>query len=277
MNKAEIADIEVEVLKESIFRRYGYDFRHYTNASFKRRTEFFLSKTDLESISDLVPGIIHDKSFFESFFYTLCITVTEMFRDPHVFKAIRQKIVPVLKTFPHVKIWIAGCATGEEAYSMAIMLQEESLYDRSQIYATDFNEEALDRAKKGIYSMDNIKEFTSNYQKSGGRSAFSEYYRSKYGSVIFDNKLKKNIVFANHNLASDSVFGEVHLIMCRNVLIYFDSILQNRVLTLFTESIARNGFLCLGTKETISFSDIADKYDIIAKKEKIYQYREKHK
>ena len=273
-NKTDLEDIELEVLKEAIFRRYGYDFRHYAKASFRRRTEYFLGKTHFERISELVPRIIHDKSFFESFFYTLCITVSEMFRDPFVFKAIRNKVVPMLKTFPFVKVWVAGCATGEEAYTMAILLQEEGFYDRAQIYATDFNEEALDRAKKGIFSIERIKEFTHNYLEAGGKESFSDYYLAKYDSAIMNKELKKNIVFANYNLASDSVFGEMHLILCRNVLIYFDKTLQNRVLGLLNDSMIHNGFLCLGSKESIRFSGVVENFIAFSKKEKIYQKKD---
>ncbi len=271
LNKTDLTDIELEVLKEAIFRRYGYDFRHYAKASFRRRSEYFLDKTDFTTISELVPRIIHDKSFFESFFYNLCITVSEMFRDPSVFKVIRNKVVPMLRTFPFVKVWVAGCATGEEAYTMAILLQEEGLYHRAQIYATDFNEEALARAKKGIFSIERIKEFTRNYLRAGGRKSFSDYCLARYDSAIMNKELKENIVFANHNLASDSVFGEMHLILCRNVLIYFDKTLQNRVLALLNDSLVHNGFLCLGSKESLYFSEVAASFNAISEGKKIFQ------
>lgn len=273
MNRTEIDKLEMDMLKEAIFKRYGYDFRHYSNASFKRRTEHFLSTVDCERVSELIPLIINDKSFFEFFFYTLCITTTEMFRDPHTFKAIRKKVIPVLKTFPFIKVWSAGCSTGEEAYSMAIILKEEGLYDRSHIYATDFNEEALEKAKKGIYPVEKIKEMTANYQQAGGKESFSDYYHSKYSSAIMNKDLKKNIVFANYNLVSDAVFGEMHLILCRNVLIYFDRSLQNHVLNLLSNSLIHRGYLCIGTKESIKFSGIDKKFKQAVKDEKIYKMK----
>ena len=194
-----------------------------------------------------------------------------MFRDPGFYKVIREEVVPVLRTYPYIKIWHAGCSTGEEVYSFAIMLKEEKLYDRTQIYATDFNRNVLETAKKGIYNIENIKNYTANYQKSGGKSSFSDYYIAKYNSVILDQSLKSNIVFAEHNLVTDSVFAEVNMIICRNVLIYFNRTLQNRVLKLFDESLIKGGFLGLGTKETIMFSDINANYNIISEKEKVFK------
>lgn len=271
MKDVEIENLEMELLIEAIFKRYGYDFRHYSDASLKRRVKHFLSKTDFKKASEAIPKLIYDRIFFESLLYTISITVTEMFRDAFVYKAIREKVIPFLKTHPFFKIWNAGCATGQEVYSIAIMLKEEGIYDRTQIYATDFNDDALEKAKKGIYPVDCIKEYTRNYQRAGGKEAFSDYYHSKYDSVIMNKGLKKNIVFANHNLATDAVFGEMHLIMCRNVLIYFDGSLQNRALKLFLDSLAHGGFLCLGSKESIRFSEIQGSFKAIDKKGKIYQ------
>ena len=271
MRKAEIENLEIELLLDAIFKRYGYDFRRYSRASLKRRVNHFLSKTGFEKVAEIIPRLIYDKSFFDSLLYTISITVTEMFRDPFVYKTIREKVIPFLKTYPFIKIWHAGCATGEEAYSIAILLEEEGLYDRSQIYATDFNDFALKKAKEGIYPVENIKEFTANYQASGGKEAFSKYYHSKYDFVIMNQGLNKNITFANHNLASDTVFGEIHLIMCRNVLIYFGKSLQDRALKLFYESLAFKGFLCLGTKESIRFTGVQGNFKAIDEKGKIYQ------
>jgi len=271
MDQAKIEDLEIEILLEAVAKRYGYDFRHYSSASLKRRVRHFLSQSDCSRISELIPRFLYDKTFFRSFVLTLSITVTEMFRDPPVYKAIREKVVPFLKTYPFIKIWHAGCASGEEVYSLAILLQEEDLYSRCQIYATDLNDAALDRAKQGIYPVDRIKEFTINYQQSGGCKSLAEYYHSKYDSVILDQSLKKNIVFANHNLVSDAVFGEMHLILCRNVMIYFNSTLQERVLKLFYDSLVPKGFLCIGTKESLRFSQVAGSFKTIADREKIYQ------
>ena len=271
MTKSQIEDIEVGLLMEAVFQRYGYDFRSYAAASLKRRVNNLLAKMNYRSISDLIPAVLRDKSVFEALAYNLSITVTEMFRDPFVYKAIREKVVPYLKTYPFIKIWHAGCATGEEVYSFAILLKEEGLYDRAQIYATDFNDVALAKAKEGIYATNLIRNYTQNYQQAGGKASFSDYYHSRYDSAILSKDLKKNITFANHNLATDSIFGEMHLIICRNVLIYFDRKLQNRVFELFQESLIHGGYMCLGTKETIQFSGIERGFDVIAKKEKIYQ------
>jgi chemotaxis protein methyltransferase CheR len=198
-----------------------------------------------------------------------------MFRDPELFKALRERVIPYLKTFPHVRIWHAGCSTGEEVYSTAIILKEEGLYDRSTIYATDFNDGALDTARKGIYKLESGKEFSKNYQKSGGRKSLSSYYHANYDAMIFDKELRKNVTFSNHNLVLDGSFGEMHLIICRNVLIYFDKTLQNRILNLFDESLCDNGFFVLGSKETINFSDIEKHFSVIDKKWKIYQKNKK--
>jgi len=271
LNQVETENLEVELLVETVYRRYGYDFRNYSRASLKRRMRNFLDNSGYGKLSELIPRVLYDRSFFDSLLYGISVPVTEMFRDPGVYKAIREKVVGTLKTYPFVKVWHAGCATGEEAYSLAILLEEEGLYDRTRLYATDFNDEALDTAKKGIYSVDRIKGYTDNYQKSGGKESFSRYYHSRYGSAILNHDLKKNIVFANHNLASDAVFGETHFVMCRNVLIYFDRELQNRVLKLFYDSLVYKGFLCLGTKESIRFSDFQDRFSVVDKNGRIYR------
>ncbi len=273
MKKVEIENLEVELLVEAIFKRYGYDFRHYSRASFKRRINNFLGKTSFNKPTEIIPRLLYDKALSASLLYNLSITVTEMFRDPFVYKAIRKNVVGFLETYPFIKVWHAGCATGEEAYSMAILLKEEGLYDRTQIYATDFNDEALEKAKRGIYPVDRIKKYTVNYQKSGGKESFSNYYHSKYDTAIMDKELKKNIVFANHNLSTDAVVGEIHFIMCRNVLIYFNQSLQNRVLKLFFNSLADQGIMCLGTKENILFSDFQEHFKPVNTKARIYQKR----
>ena len=219
----------------------------------------------------MIPEILWDESTFERMLQGFSITVTEMFRDPPVYLSIRKNVIPVLKTYPYIRIWHAGAATGEEVYSMAILLKEEGIYNRTTIFATDFNDLALENAKKGIYPLRNIKDFTANYQKAGGNNSFADYYRAQYQSVIFDAALQENITFANHNLATDSVFGEMHLILCRNVLIYFDRTLQDRVLSIFRDSLLYNGFLCLGGKETLHFSKVQKDFMEFAAKEKIYQ------
>lgn len=219
----------------------------------------------------MISNVLHDESFFESAVRELSVTVTEMFRDPDFFRAVREKVIPYLKTYPFVKIWHAGCATGEEAYSLAVVLTEEGIYERSRIFATDFNPSALETAKEGIYSLNAMKDFTANYQQAGGTRPFSDYYHALYGSAIMANVLKENITFADHNLVTDGVFGEMNLILCRNVMIYFDKILQNRVIRLFYDSLIHKGFLCLGTKETLQFSDIQNRFDLIDEKQKIWQ------
>ncbi|MBA4367958.1 MAG: chemotaxis protein CheR [Desulfobacterium sp.] len=264
-------DIEIKVLLEAVRLKYGYDFTQYASASVSRRVKKALSESGLEKISEMIPRIIYDRKFFNSFVRNLSINVTEMFRDPLFYCELRERVIPYLQTFPHIKIWSAGVSSGEEVYSLAILLKEEGLYDRSMVYATDFNDIVLESAEKGIYPADNIQKSTKNYQKAGGRESFGKYYHADYGSAIFDRSLKKNIVFANHNLVTDSGFGEMNLILCRNVMIYFNLELQNHVFQLFDSSLCNNGFLCLGSKETIDLSVIADAYMPVSKKHRIYQ------
>ena len=271
MKSIEIENLEINLLLDAIYQRYGYDFRNYARASVERRARQFLVKSGCNSISELIPRLLHDESFFAELVREFSITVTEMFRDPSVYRTLKERVFPLLNTYPFFKIWHAGCATGEEVYSLAILLKEEGLYKRATIFATDFNDWALEQAKQGIYSIDNIKKCTSNYQKAGGTNSFSEYYHAKYDSIVIDKSLRKNVTFANHNLVIDGIFSEMHLILCRNVLIYFDKTLQNRVLNLFNGSLVYGGFLCLGNKESLLFSDIQDKFDPVEERERIYQ------
>ena len=271
MERTEIEQIELDLLLEAIFRRYGYDFRQYSQASVRRRIQHHLIKSEFKTISGLMSQILYDEALFKALLFDMSVTVTEMFRDPWFYLTLRKKVIPFLKTFPFINIWQAGCATGEEVYSLAIILKEEGLYNRANIYATDFNDAALEKAKTRIYSLERIKEYTINYLKAGGKKSLADYYRAQYQSVIMDPALQKNITFANHNLAADGVFGEMHLILCRNVLIYFDRTLQDRVLSLFRDSLLYNGFLCLGSKETIHFSEAKKEFKVFAPKEKIYQ------
>lgn len=271
MNNTDIEQIEVDLVLDAIHQRYGYEFQQYSRASMRRRILHHLTKTDYDRISDLIPDILHDPKTFESLFFDISVTVTEMFRDPWFFLALREKVLPFLKTFPFINIWQAGCATGEEVYSLAILLKEEGLYDRTRIYATDFNDEALKTAKARIYSVDRIKEYSSNYRQAGGKESLADYYRARYQSVIIDKALQKNITFANHNLATDGVFAEMHLILCRNVLIYFNRDLQDHTLTTFCNSLQYNGFLCLGSKETLQFSTVEKNFVDFSPREKIYQ------
>lgn len=266
-----IEKIEIDLIMEAVNRYYGYDFSNYSKAHIKRRLLVFLSKYRYASISEMQHHVLHNPTIFEEFLNNFSINVTEMFRDPTFYLDFRKKVAPLLKTYPYLKIWIAGCATGEEVYSFAIMLKEEGLLDRTTIYATDFNKEAIQKAKKAIYNIDTIKAYTSNYQKAGGTCSFSDYYMANYNSVIIDKSLKNNIVYAEHNLVTDGVFTEANLIVCRNVLIYFNRDLQNKVLRLFDESMVTGGFLALGTKETIQFSSINKKYSTISKNNKIFK------
>jgi chemotaxis protein methyltransferase CheR len=272
--KLEIENIEIDLLLEAVYRRYGYDFRSYARASIERRIRQFLSKAESASISGMIPKVLNDREFFSSLVRHFSIGVTEMFRDPFVYRVIREEIVPLLRTWPHFKLWHAGCATGEEVYSMAIVLKEEGIYDKATIYATDFNDDALERARTGVYEIDKLKEATKNYQQTGGKASFSEYYRARYDAALMDKALKERMVFSNHNLVSDNVFGEMHLIFCRNVLIYFNRDLHNRALGIFTKSLVHGGFLCLGTKEDLQFTDVKNQYEVVDQKARIYKKKD---
>lgn len=264
-------NIEIELFLQAIYLKFGYDFRNYGKAHIKRRVRHRLSVSDFNNVSELIHRILHDPVFYQEILQDLSITVTEMFRDPDFYLAVRKEVVALLKTYPFIKIWHAGCATGEEVYSMAILLKEEGLLKRSQIYATDFNHMALQKARNGIYPIDRIKEYTQNYQKSGGKASFSDYYNARYESVILNESLKENIVFADHNLVTDGVFGEMNLVICRNVMIYFDKDLQNKVIKLFYDSLVAGGFLCLGSKESLRFASLARKFEVTTEQQKIYR------
>ncbi len=275
MKNSASENIEVKLLLEAIYLKYGYDFRNYAMASIKRRLFHRLLASELKSLSEMQHKLLYDSAFFETILLDFSINVTEMFRDPSFYLALRKEVIPVLKTYPFIKVWNAGCSSGEEVYSMAILLNEESLYARTQIYATDYNEFILNKARDGIFPIDCMKKYTSNYIKAGGKKSFSDYYTAKYDSAIMEKSLKAKVVFADHNLVTDRVFGEMNLIMCRNVLIYFDKKLQNRVLKLFHESLCHGGFLCLGSKESLRFSECADDFENVVKGEVIY--KKKHK
>ncbi|HLN22011.1 MAG TPA: protein-glutamate O-methyltransferase CheR [Bacteroidales bacterium] len=251
--KSSIQDIEIRLFLEAVNEKYGYDFRKYSMSYIKRRLLANMKKNSVESVSMLQQKILYDPNFFKSLLADISLIVTEMFRDPKFFISVREKVIPVLRTYPFIKIWHAGCSTGEEVYSMAILLKEEGLLDRSLIYATDFNNNVVKKASEGIYQVENIKKYAENYYKAKGKVDFSEYFLVKYGSALVDQSLKKNIVFSDHNLVCDGIFGEMNMIVCRNVLIYFNRELQNRVLDLFNNSLLPGGILCLGTKETLMF------------------------
>lgn len=268
---AETEELELSLLLQAVNLKYGYDFRNYSKAHLKRRVTQRLKLSGLNSISELQHKVLWEKDFYHTLLQDLSINVTEMFRDPDFYLAFRNKVIPDLSTYPHIKVWHAGCSSGEEVYSLAIILKEENLLSRTRIYATDINKNVLEVARQGIYSSKDMDLYTENYIKSGGKGKLSDYYTSKYGSVIFDKSLSKNVVFADHNLVTDGVFAEVNLVFCRNVLIYFDKELQNKVLSLFTESILKRGFLCLGTKESLQFANVAGNYATVDKKMKIYR------
>jgi chemotaxis protein methyltransferase CheR len=230
-----------------------------------------MSKSGVRDIPEMQGKVLNDETFAFELLQDLSITVTEMFRDPDFYKSLRKNVIPILKTYPFIKIWHAGCATGEEAYSMAILMQEEGLYDRTTIYATDFNEQVLNRARQGIFSNKMIKEYTTNYQLAGGKDSFSTYYTSDSDNVIMNQSLKTNIVWANHNLVTDSVFAEVHLLLCRNVLIYFDRNLQNKVQQIFYASLIKGGILGLGAKESLRFTDKNSAYTELDSKQRIFK------
>lgn len=266
-----IEDIEVELLLAALYQRYHYDFRHYAKASIKRRLIQACTQLQFSSISALQDALLHEPTTLPRLLNYLTVQVSEMFRDPSYFRAIREKVVPHLRTYPSLKIWIAGCSTGEELYSFAILFREEGLEDRTMFYATDINPTALQDAEAGVFALDRIRKFTENHQKSGGRTSLSDYYTANYGRAVFDKTLRSQVLFSDHSLVTDAAFGEMHLISCRNVMIYFDRPLQERAVGLFHESLSRKGFLGLGSKESLRFSAHANDFSEFDREEKIYQ------
>jgi chemotaxis protein methyltransferase CheR len=266
-------DIEIQLLLEGLYQRYHYDFRHYARASVKRRLKQAREQMGFRSFSALQESLLHDPGMLAPMLGYLTVQVSEMFRDPSYFQAIREKVVPHLRTYPSLKVWIAGCSTGEELYSFVILFREEGLEQRTLFYATDINQDALGKAEAGIYDLGRIQLFTENHRKSGGKSSLSDYYSAAYGKASFDKSLRKQVVFSDHSLVTDAVFAEMHLVSCRNVLIYFDRGLQDRALGLFKDSLARKGFLGLGSKESIRFSEHTGWFTECVREEKIYQKR----
>jgi chemotaxis protein methyltransferase CheR len=264
-------DIEIRMLVEAVYLKYNYDFRDYTGASQKRRMLVALREMECATVSALQEKVIHDPAAFAQLLQYLTIPVTEMFRDPEYYAAVRTQVVPFLRTYPSLKIWVAGCSTGEEVYSLAILLHEEGLLERSLVYATDINPESLDAARRGVFALERMRLYTENYQKAGGTRAFSDYYTAAYGGARFDRALVENVTFADHSLATDSVFSETHFISCRNVMIYFNRRLQDRVLGLFHESLCHRGFLGLGSKESIEFSRYAERFEPLARRERVFR------
>jgi chemotaxis protein methyltransferase CheR len=267
----DVERLEIELLLEAIFRRYGFDFREYAPASLKRRLHRRMTAEHISTVSQLQDRLLHDPACMERLLLDLSINVTAMFRDPSFYVALREKVVPTLRTYPFTRIWCAGCSTGEEVYSLAILLQEEGLYERTRIYATDINENVLETARAGVYRLDRMQQYTQNYIRAGGKRDFSEYYVAAYGGALFSRSLVENVVFAPHNLATDHAFNVFNMILCRNVMIYFDKALQERVYLLFDESLERLGILGLGHKESVAFSPIADRYVEIDAVERLYR------
>lgn len=267
----EIRDVEIRLLLEGIHQVYGYDFRDYAEASIRRRLSHWLAESPFETFSAAQERLLRERPLFEALLAGITVNVTEMFRDPLFFKAVREQVVPFLKTYPFVKIWHAGCATGEEAYSMAILLHEEGLAGRYRMYATDINETVLQYAAEGVLSIGDMQRFTRNYQKSGGTRSFADYYTARYDRAILAAELRKDIVFAPHNLAVDAEFGEMHVVLCRNVMIYFKAALKERCLRLFDDSLLPGGFLCLGMKENLERRLPGERYAEIAPGTRIYR------
>jgi chemotaxis protein methyltransferase CheR len=268
---AEVERIEIELLLEAVHRQYGFDFRSYAYSSVRRRIWKRIEAERLATVSGLQERVLHDPAVMERLLLTLSVNVTAMFRDPSFYKAFRTTVVPLLRTYPFIRIWHAGCSTGEEVYSMAILLTEEGLYDRVRMYATDINDTVLQHARTGIFPLDKMQEYTQNYLRAGGTRSFSEYYTAAYDGALFSPALRERVVFAQHNLVDDRSFAEFNVILCRNVMIYFDRPLQNRVHQLFYESLPTYGILALGSKESLRFSAFEDRYEDLDVREKIYR------
>jgi chemotaxis protein methyltransferase CheR len=267
-------EIELHLLLDAIFLKYHYDFRGYAMASLRRRARAAMTLFHCETLSQLQDRVLHDQEVFPLLLDVLTVPVSEMFRDPSYFRSLRASVIPVLRTYPSLKIWVAGCSTGEEAYSMAILLHEEGLLARTIIYATDINPHTLQRAEAGVYDVDRIQTFTTNHARAGGHSSLSDYYTAAYGRAVFNRALRQHIVFSDHSLATDSVFAEVQLVSCRNVLIYFNRELQDRAVGLFRDALCRRGYLGIGAKESIRFSPHADAFEDVARDDRIFRKRE---
>lgn len=267
-------DIELQLLLDAVYLKYHYDFRGYATASLKRRLRTAMSRFGCKTLSQVQDKILHEPEVLTGLLAYLTVPVSEMFRDPSYFRSLRETVVPLLRTYPSLRIWVAGCSTGEEVYSLAILLREEGLLSRSLIYATDINPHALQKAEAGVYEADRIAGFTSNHHKSGARSSLSDYYTAAYERAVFDKSLRQHIVFSDHSLATDSVFAEVQLVSCRNVLIYFNRELQDRAVGLFREALCRKGFLGIGSKESLRFTAHGEAFAELVKEDRIFQKRD---
>ncbi|MES1927695.1 methylase of chemotaxis methyl-accepting protein [Salinisphaera dokdonensis CL-ES53] len=271
---ADVEDIALEVFIQALRLRHGYDFSGYSRASLKRRVVELSRKFGVERLGDLIPSTLYEPELMREIVSHLSVPVSSLFRDPEVFLRLRDDVMPMLASWPRINIWLAGCAYGEEVYSLAILLAEAGLTQRSQIYATDFNDHALERAAEGIFNRQNLPEYRNNYRESGGQGRLSDYYHTRYELLRMRRELLERVVFAHHNLVTDGVFAEAHLIMCRNVLIYFTQPLKDRVLELFADSLVRGGFLVLGNKETLSASSrVADRFELVSAADRIYRLK----
>ncbi|NIK39651.1 chemotaxis protein methyltransferase CheR [Xanthomonas arboricola] len=271
MNAVELFDLELRVLLEAVYQRYHYDFRDYAVSSLRRRMRHAMARMECTRVADLQHRLLHEPDTFAQAMQFFTVQVSEMFRDPAYFRVLRDHVVPVLRTYPSIKLWVAGCSTGEEVWSLAILLHEEGLLEKAVIYATDINPEALGMAEAGAFGIDRIAQFSRNYLDAGGRSSLSDYYTTAYDGAVFDRRLKRNIVFADHSLATDTVFSEVHLVSCRNVLIYFNRSLQDRAVGLFYDALVHRGFLGLGSKESLQFGAHAQAFETVAREQRLFR------
>ncbi|WP_181120687.1 CheR family methyltransferase [Xanthomonas arboricola] len=271
MNAVELFDLELRVLLEAVYQRYHYDFRDYAVSSLRRRMRHAMARLECTRVADLQHRLLHEPDTFAQAMQFFTVQVSEMFRDPAYFRVLREHVVPVLRTYPSIKLWVAGCSTGEEVWSLAILLHEEGLLEKAVIYATDINPEALGMAEAGAFGIDRIAQFSRNYLDAGGRGSLSDYYTTAYDGAVFDRRLKRNIVFADHSLATDTVFSEVHLVSCRNVLIYFNRSLQDRAVGLFHDALVHRGFLGLGSKESLQFGAHAQAFETVAREQRLFR------
>ena len=267
----ELEQIELDLFVQALVRRYGHDFSQYAPASLTRRVRQLVRTQRCDSISALTARLLHEPDFVPRVIQGLSVPVSEMFRDPPVFKALRERVLPMLASYPQITIWQAGCAHGQEVYSLAILLEETGLYERSHIFATDFNADALQRAQEGIYPARDAQLWSRNYLEAGGTQSLASYYNARYDFIKLDQRLRRHITFASHNLVADKVFCEAHLVLCRNVLIYFSNPLQNRTLALFRDSLVRGGYLCMGLRETLEFAPVAADFTAVDASLRLYR------
>lgn len=269
----ELFDLELRLLLEAVMLRYQHDFRDYAVASLRRRLRLAMDHFGCTTLSQLQERVLRDPATFTRMLQFFTVQVSEMFRDPRYFRTLREEVMPVLATYPSLKVWVAGCSSGEEVWSLAILLAEEQLLERTVIYATDIQPAAIELAQKGVYPLERMAQFSRNYHAAGGRGSLSDHYSEAYGGALFSRRLKSHILFADHSLATDSVFSEVHLVSCRNVLIYFNRSLQDRAVGLFRDSLVRHGFLGIGPRETLQFGAHADAFELVAPDVRIYRRR----